>query len=206
LLFRAFASSVIATGLLILVLPIGASNGFEYAQLSFRAHSPELPRKSCFSRRYSASHLAAHPNQLVTNMTALISTRTTTPMAKYVAYLAVRIRGSVKLYQTAADCKNDRSGRSNAQIYTCAVECDGGGFAIRLDDAGNALWVYLAPPHGYGRLALSPKCGEEILEDQYELLSGLDDKIFRLEVAQSGKCEPIKKFWNLSERSHAAEP
>jgi len=123
-------------------------------------------------------------------------------MAKYVAHLAIRIRGRPELNQTAADCKNDLAVRSGDDIYRCAVECDGGGFAIRLENIDNVLWVYLAAPYGYGHLRLSPKCGEEIFDNNYELLSGLDDKVFRLDAAQGSESISIEEFWSPAMGRH----
>lgn len=136
--------------------------------------------QTCWSREYSAEHLAAHPDQFVTAMhfTLRFDELVNDNPDFYSFRLETELRGG-------------QSGRAdgycweNGDAVTCGVECDGG--AVVLTRNGDKLLLDLER-HGYIRMTGS--CGSEEL-DGFSLESGIDDKQFLLSEVTGKACKPL---------------
>lgn len=140
----------------------------------------------CYTRNYTAAHLAKHPHQTVTTMSLIVgkSANYTDP---YTALISLQRRGSQKVLSTGLGCTK-MSG--NQGMMSCSVDCDGGSFDLKRATDGSHLHLYLHTP-----LALSDGCGlSDDDEDSYEILEpGLDDQVFRLNRANAEACEDLKR-------------
>lgn len=136
----------------------------------------------CFGREYSASHLAKHPQQLVTGMTVRIydeATRTP-PMAWE---MKVTRRGDRRALVQGGNCRSLEPG-SNDDLH-CFVDCDMGEFNVKFEGRNSLL---LKLPRD---MIMRQDCGGE--EDDSVLSPGLDDKVFRLERLGSSSCAEIER-------------
>lgn len=139
----------------------------------------------CFTRSYDAAHLKAHPAQRVTGLTLRLSYHRHDPDANFPAgqrnyyfAAAASLRGGTRRLVSSGECGADARG------IRCTVECDGGGFALKREDAGSLLLDLTT----YGRLRLSRSCDEE---DSTELSAGADDRLFRLRPAAASVCRGL---------------
>jgi hypothetical protein len=106
-----------------------------------------LPRAdgevSCFNRVYDRSHLAQHPDQLVTSMRLMLrSSGEDAPSFS----LTVMTRGSSGPLQTGGRCHWPENGLEADKRLICRVECDGG--RAILESNGTAESVLLHIPEG----------------------------------------------------------
>jgi hypothetical protein len=105
--------------------------------LPVAAKSPRdqmFPAESwCYARSYSKAHLAEHPVQQVTDI-ALTPDRGTDsdPMLRLV--LKLKLRGLDEVFEAVSYCENE-----GGDTLYCAVEGDGGGFAVTPAKGGAVL-------------------------------------------------------------------
>ena len=130
----------------------------------------------CYSRTYSADHLARHPDQRVTRM-SLILTRGASRSEPASFRIFVTVRGDREVWSAGGECRR-RGG------IVCDVECDGGGFAIGATSTTEALQIALDSPHG--RISMNGCDGGE-----RDLAAGRDDRRFRLDRAPGQVCAAI---------------
>jgi hypothetical protein len=143
----------------------------------------------CYQRTYSASHLAAHPAQTVTSMHLLLI-KGASRFAPDQFAIAVTRRGSSTEASGAGRCRWN----TVARTLSCYIDsqCDGdcGGVDIEsAHDRSNVL-VHLATRMGPGLIHLHEPSGLF-----NALHSGVDDRSFRLEVADQETCKNLEHFW-----------
>ncbi|SMD07772.1 hypothetical protein [Rhizobium sp. RU36D] len=131
---------------------------------------------ACFERRYTKSHLSAHPQQNVVRMTALVYRLPGTP--ETVLNMTVRFREGQEDQQIPIVCRTGSGGLS------CNVECDGGAFSVTARDR-NAVLVDLG--NGIGGC------------DAGEPSFGADDKTFRLDRVDMAACSDL--IWDDERRN-----
>ena len=150
----------------------------------------------CFERHYDAAHLAKHPDQLVTSMTLALDPNG--PVARgsstidegrikipFDFKIAMTRRADNNLYVQEGYVEN-RDGK-----YRGVVECDGGGFVLRMAPSGVFLSIGLGA--GYIRMAVVPDpCGEsERINNSVDIERGKDDHTFRLDAASTKVCSRL---------------
>ncbi len=124
----------------------------------------------CYSREYAATHLARHPDQRVTRITLYPDPDQTT-VEQIALRVSVTLRDSPEQFQGVAYC------RPTGPSLSCAVEGDGGSFAITQGDSGLLLTL--------DRDGLSMEG-----ETAFVTLSGTsgDDRSFSLPAIAAGNC------------------
>jgi hypothetical protein len=131
--------------------------------------------RGCWSRQYSAEHLAAHPDQLVTAMD-----------------FTMQLDGEFHYFELTADLRGGQSGSAAGAcseyegVVSCGVDCDGGGVVLRHGADGKVLLDLSA----YGYIRMTNSCGEDE-EDGFALEAGRDDKEFLLSPASGKACKPL---------------
>jgi len=171
-------------------------------------------KEACFGRVYDPAHLASHPQQKTASIHVFrmighrpeserwhpderdeeIQRFHETGETSVAAYVTFRNRKD-NFYNYLNCSKEDRNG------VTCAVECDGGTFKLKRENANTALLTN----NGF---VLVGGCGDEVDEQQAVTLDpGRDDKVFRLEskplsvcVAEAQKISQIPAGTPLRER------
>lgn len=148
---------------------------------------PEPEARICFGRKYDAKHLAAHPDQKVTeiryNLTWHVFSEEEGGQGAYLFLLSAKRRGDRELLHASGPCMV-REGK-----VFCGVECDGGGLYAKRRDDGSLL---LSFDDMWG-IRMTPDCGEEE-EDAVSLEPGKDDKSFRLDPLPASAC-PAYDEW-----------
>jgi len=137
--------------------------------------------QSCWSRDYSAEHLAAHPDQLVTAM-------------RFTMRFDTEVNDNPDFYsfRLEADLRGGQSGRAFGYCsefegaVSCAVECDGGGVGVAQAADGKVLLDLTR----YGFIRMAGSCGSDEA-DGFGLEAGLDDKQFLLSPATGKACKPL---------------
>lgn len=144
----------------------------------------------CYERAYSASHLAAHPEQTVTSMHLLLI-KSARQFAPDQFAIAVTRRGSSTEPQGAGRCRSN----TVAHTLSCYIDlkCDGdcGGVDIEPSSDGSNVLVRLATRTGPGFIDLNNPSGS-----LNPLRSGVDDRSFRLDIADQSSWENLEQFWN----------
>jgi hypothetical protein len=144
--------------------------------LVVRGSGPDSPALGCFIRNYDKSHLARHPNQLVTNVKLAIRNSNGESGYRYEFALQVRKRGKKDSLKTAGFCREEGASR-----LRCSVECDGGGIgvSVRRDSA----LMYL------NRIRMA-SCGKDIndIDASEDLSGGIDDREFRIDRVDISMC------------------
>lgn len=158
--------------------------GEEGALLGFLA--PHHGEHACFRRAYDAEHLAAHPDQTVSEMEFRIAYFRWEPddnypvgQRNYYFSLLAKRRGETDRLTAMGECASLADGKA----IGCGVDCDGGGVTVNKREDGSIL-VDLG---GDGRIRMTPGCGEEET-DAVDLTSGKDDRAFLLMPAPASQC------------------
>lgn len=114
----------------------------------------------CWSRVYTAEHLAHHPDQLVTRVGLRLYPAP--PDASYRTFfkLSFALRGRTDTLHTGGYCVGNR----------CNVECDGGG--ITFDKHTGLMRL--------DRIRVAT-CADDAVEGGEEITGGIDDRVFRLD-------------------------
>lgn len=157
------------------------------------AHLP-LRTEACFGRVYDAAHLAAHPKQKVASLhiarefgqdpfaeqapwteEALKAVDGEDGRVLVTAYVRLRERKGV--YSNALSCAKTGTG-----TVLCAIDCDGGTFALR--PSGSSLLLE------NGGFVVVGGCGasEDDSDNPVHVAPGADDKLFRLDAKAFSAC------------------
>ena len=130
----------------------------------------------CFKRTYDRSHLAQHPDQLVTEVRLRIF-RAPEGQAKWFE-VRFKLRGQSKPRWSEGVCLEGGK---------CYVECDGGGFTVepRTRDA----LVHL----NYIRTVMCDEDPSNLVDGEEGVSGGKDDRVFRLDRVDPAECLRSKK-------------
>lgn len=137
---------------------------------------------ACFVRRYAKAHLASHPDQNVTAMTAFVS-RQEGADGYYSVSMQVNFRQLNKPFQVSGSCNESSDGK---QALGCGVECDGGSLSVRVKNEESIL---VDIPESV-RL-FDPSATDEFADLPMGARFGSDDKLFRLDRADLRDCLPV---------------
>jgi hypothetical protein len=154
-----------------------------YSQLSNlvkdRAPAAVTPDKvaGCFTRTYDRTHLAKHPDQIVTAVKLHLKKSRNGPSYPYDFVLAFNVRGKNKTLRTEGICREDAVG--TAKGVKCRVECDGGG--VNVVHRTSDLMMYL------DKIRVAT-CGDNVVEGGDVLYGGKDDREFRLDRVRDVMC------------------
>ncbi len=135
----------------------------------------ETGARGCWSRQYSAEHLAAHPDQLVTAMA-----------------FTLQFDQDFHYFQLDAELRGGQSGRATGVcseyegVLSCGVDCDGGGVHLSHGADGKILLDLTE----YGYIRMTESCGEDEA-DGFPLEAGKDDKEFLLSPASGKACKAL---------------
>jgi len=153
---------------------------------------PQPGAHACFARAYDAAHLAAHPDQTVTEMEFRIAYFKWEPdetypdgQRNYYFQLLAKRRGEPHRLTAFGECTL----LEGSSAIGCGVDCDGGGVSVKRLDGGSVL-VDLGED---GRIRMTEGCSDEE-EDGIDLASGKDDRSFRLDPLPASQC-PAYEQW-----------
>jgi hypothetical protein len=141
---------------------------------------------ACWQRIYDGEHLATHPDQQVTAMTLSMSFEKYDAADEGLHYFAVDVA-----------LRDGRKGTTGGGCWVydgvvrCGVDCDGGGMELSLDGSGNLL----ADLEAYGYMRVESECGGGEEAETFELLPGLDDKLFLLHKTEAKECKSLLPSW-----------
>lgn len=151
------------------------------------AGTPGGEAYACFVRRYDAEHLARHPKQKVAAMKLLISAE----YDKEDKQLHNSFRLGFRYRHRSGDF--DSSGSCSHTVFTkngndvrlgCGVDREGGGIDVALSKDDKSAIVRLARI----RVWQNNKPDDDAEES---LVSGADDRIFRLDRTDNGECASL---------------
>ena len=157
--------------------------------------APKHRNEICFTRSYDDAHLKQHPKQKVREMSFLVEVEHLKDdnLYRYNFTMRVGIRGQKKRLQTSGECGWAYAEQpSQNAVIRCGVECDGGGVTIEQQRGTNNLLVHLAEVNDSGqrragRIRMAA-CGEDDEANSVDLVSGADDRTFRLTKAPASIC------------------
>jgi len=140
---------------------------------------------ACFMRRYDAEHLARHRKQKVAAMKLLVSADI--PEGEqhlaYSFHLGVKLRHRAGDFESLGYCNHAIAEDDASEIrFACGVDCEGGGINVALSKDDKSAIVRLQ------RIRLWK---HNRPDDEAELTSGTDDKIFRLDRVDGGECTSL---------------
>jgi hypothetical protein len=137
--------------------------------------SPALAdtKVGCFSRTYDRTHLARHPDQIVTATRLNIYPAPRSSSYPYGFGLRFRMRGRETTLRTEGNCVKEASG------LKCQVECDGG--SVRVEHRTGHVMMYL------DRVRMAA-CGVDVIDGGQEISGGKDDRVFRLDRVADAVC------------------
>lgn len=177
----------------ILGLAVFCSSFGGFAIQSAGAAGLESTRDQCFTRIYSAGHLAKNPRQQTLAMRFVhrpsaysaeeraLSEGQGGRIAEQIAWLEVLQKQAFGPVSQLVVCQAS----SMPERFTCGVECDGGRFQLRLKANGSVLLDF----RQRGGITLSGACdggGKPILFG-----NGKDDQLFRLDVSAMSACNGL---------------
>jgi len=153
---------------------------------------PPVPgTRICFSRRYDADHLKAHPKQKVTELELRLAYYRHPPAEdlpkgqnNYYFALFAKLRGSSGKLQSFGECT------ANGDAISCMVECDGGGIEVKRRPDKKVL-IYFASDIGRIRMA---GCDGDEEGNSVDLTPGADDREFLLSKTPDAEC-PAYDDW-----------
>jgi hypothetical protein len=152
----------------------------------------------CFTRSYTEAHMRTHPKQLVRRLSLMVEVEhiKDDDLYRYNFVMRADVRGKRKTLETSGECgwayaEKPREGR----LIGCSVECDGGGVEIeRQRGSTDTLLMHLADVDAAGqhsgragRIRMAA-CGDDEEANAIDLVSGADDKTFRLSKAPLSAC------------------
>ena len=126
----------------------------------------------CFVRTYDKTHLAEHPDQLVTAVKLHII-KWKEDESYFEFALKVKVRGRNETLHTGGLCRGGASG------LRCSVDCDGGG--INVVPRGDHAMMYLE------RIRMAT-CDSDYVDSGEDLSGGKDDRVFRLNRVDEHEC------------------
>jgi hypothetical protein len=152
----------------------------------------------CFTRSYDAAHMRAHPRQLVRRLSLLVEVEHIKEdnLYRYNFVMRADLRGKKRTLRTTGECgwayaEKPREGR----LIGCSVECDGGGVEIEQKrGTADTLLMHLADVDASGqktgkagRIRMAA-CGDDEETNAVDLVTGADDRTFRLSKAPLSAC------------------
>ena len=160
------------------------------AAFDIRVFGAPVGRKAayaCFVRRYDEAHLAQHPRQQVAAMKLLVSAQDL-PKEQSSAYsfqLGVRYRNRRTAFDSSGYCRHTLATDSGDELrFGCGVECDGGGIEVALAKDDQSATLSLERVRVWRHNSPDPESG-------HDLVAGDDDKMFRLERAETSECASL---------------
>ena len=142
---------------------------------------------ACFVRRYDAAHLARHPKQKVGAMKLLV-TAEIPDGEKDLSYsfrLGVKYRHRGGDFDSSGYCNHALAEGSGDEIRLgCGVDCEGGGIDVALSRDDRSAIVRLE------RIRIWQNNNPDD-EAEEALVAGADDRIFRLDRADSRECASL---------------
>ena len=141
---------------------------------------------ACFVRRYDASHLAQHPKQKVSAMKLLVTAEEASEdkTVNYSFRLGFKYRHRAGNFDSSGFCNHVVAENSGGEIRLgCGVDCEGGGIGVAMKDDRSAL-IRLTRIRIWER----NKPDDDASND---LISGADDKIFRVDRADLRECAEL---------------
>ena len=149
-------------------------------------------REACFARVYDKAHLAKHPRQKVTSFHVM---RTLGERPEAENWLPGQRDEAIKMFRADGQASvsafvtlRNRKGSLHNTLgcnypekdgVRCAIDCDGGSFTLRRENAKSVLLTN----NGF---VLMGGCGER--SESVHLDPGADDKVFRLEERPIAVC------------------
>jgi hypothetical protein len=167
----------------LLGLATGASARDGRLEKLFTQHPDKPAANICMVRHYDKAHLAAHPNQNVTDMLVYIGKHVGEENG-YINYnvdAGVRFRDSRKNWSFSGDCGRE-AGKTTA--ISCGIDCDGGGYDVSLKDEKSVELT----------LVSGVRLNEEDVENDKPLETAAfksDDKTFLLHQTDLRDCLPV---------------
>jgi hypothetical protein len=150
---------------------------------------PEPGRKACWRRVYDANHLAAHPQQKVTELTFFLRVSGYDAGGGYVFKspdhimynfaISLKRRGNKRALATSGDCLGEVT-------VQCVVDCDSGGVTIDKLPSGDGLSISLRN----GGIAFGGDC---YTTTGTWVRPGTEDAIFHLDPAPVEACKTLEK-------------
>jgi hypothetical protein len=148
------------------------------------ARAPGSKAYACFVRRYDPNHLARHPRQKVSAMKLLMTAEIPSDEKtyNYSFRLGVKYRHRSGDFASSGDCGHVIAEDAGGEIrFGCGVDCDGGGIGVALSKDDKSAIIRLERV----RIWQNNKPDDEA-EDS--LVTGADDRIFRLERTDAREC------------------
>lgn len=142
---------------------------------------------ACFVRHYDRAHLAAHPEQHVTDMVALAYRQDGPGTPESVFNMTLRFRNIPGDQQFPGVCQP----ATGSQRLACGVECDGGSFAV---SGSGETSILVDISGGIGSCDGEMPAGAGF---------GRDDKIFRLDRTDIAACRDL--MWDDEMRPRLLE-
>jgi hypothetical protein len=142
---------------------------------------------ACFVRRYDPDHLARHPKQKVSAMKLLVSAEIPEDeqTLNYSFRLGVKYRHRSGDFDSSGFCNHVvAEDAGNEMRFGCGVDCEGGGINVALSKDDKSAIIRLERI----RIWQNNKPDDEA-EDS--LVAGADDKIFRLDRADTRECASL---------------
>jgi hypothetical protein len=151
------------------------------------ASPPGKKAYACFVRHYDPDHLARHPKQKVSAMKLLMTAEIPSDEKtyNYSFRLGVRYRHRSGDFDSSGDCGHVVAEDAGHEIRLgCGVDCDGGGIGVALSKDDNSAIVRPDRITVWQRNKPDDDAGDA-------LLAGADDKIFRLDRADTSACASL---------------
>jgi hypothetical protein len=162
--------------------------GFDTRHLQFAPARDKAD--ACWLRRYTAEHLASHPQQRVEAIGFCVKVQRIPPdkagepvRFRYNFDFAAKLKGRPRPAATSGECgwayaEPGQVAATGASIG-CNVECDGGGITVEPRKGGSELLIRLE-----NRIRVQGGCGgDDDEENAFDLTGGRDDKLFLLPKA-----------------------
>jgi hypothetical protein len=151
------------------------------------ASTPGKKTYACFVRHYDADHLARHPKQKVSAMQLLVTAEIPPDETalNYSFRLGVNYRHRSGDFDSSGYCSHARATDAGKEIrFDCGVDCEGGGISIAMSKDDRSAIIRLERITVWQRNKPDAEAGDA-------LLAGADDKIFRLDRADSRDCAAL---------------
>ncbi len=148
-------------------------------------HPPGQRAYACFTRHYDAGHLARHPKQKVSAMQLLITAEVPAGESamNYSFRLGINYRDRSGAFDSSGSCEHARAEDAGHEIrYNCPVDCEGGGIEIEMAKDDKSAIVRLT------RITVWQRGNKPDDDAADALVAGSDDKIFRLDRADTQDC------------------
>ena len=154
---------------------------------------------ACFVRRYDPDHLARHPRQKVSAMKLLVTAEIPQEeeIKEKVTYsfrLGLKYRHRAGDFDSSGSCNHFVPEDRGHEVHLgCGVDCDGGGIEVAMSKDDKSAIVQVERV----RIWQNSKPDEELSD---ALVGGADDKVFRLDRADTRDCAAL-----VTDRKELAE-